>query len=238
MADPTIQLARLRLRLLASAYCNTDFWTRRNAYLTDQAVAALARRDPAAAETLAAQLLNPEYIHDTQVLGAAVEAGIDTTTWEKRREKTQAYAREADQVPSRFDPATEAHRLWASLHSHYPQTAAALAGYLADLPDTWREDLFTRDNSLTRQPPEARPGPETAPYDDQSWEDCEACAECQDQCRFHQGVFAGMEYQADLVKTLLTDPIAQEHLQQRHAELERGGARKAADPNTAAPASV
>ncbi|WP_105973622.1 hypothetical protein [Streptomyces geranii] len=233
MTDHTTQLARLRLRMLGSAYCNADFWTRRNAYLTDQAVAALARRDPAAAENLAAQLLNPEYIHDTQILGAAVEAGIDTTTWEERRKKTQAHARDADQVPPRFDPDTEAHRLWASLYSHYPQTAAALADYLADLPDTWRDDLFTRDNSLTRLPPEARPGPETAPYDDRSWEDCEACAECQDSCRFHKGVFVGMEYQSDLVKTLLTDPIAQEHLQQRHAEVGLLEARKkAAETNT------
>jgi hypothetical protein len=238
MTDPTTQLARLRLRLLASAYCNTDFWTRRNAYLTDQAVAALTRRDPAAAEILAAQLLNPEYIHDTQVLGAAVEAGLDTTTWEERRQRTQTYARDADQVPPRFDPATEAHRLWASLYSHYPQTATTLAGYLADLPETWREDLFTRDTSLTRQPQQELPGPETAPYDDQSWEDCEACAECQDQCRFHKGVFAGMEYQAVLVRTLLTDPIAQEHLRQRHTELERRGAHKAADVNTTAPTSA
>ncbi|MGW3653546.1 hypothetical protein [Streptomyces sp. NPDC000878] len=236
MTDSPTQLARLRLRMLASAYCNADFWTRRNAYLTDQAVAALARRDVVAAEDLATQLLHPEYIHDTQILGAAVEAGIDTTTWEERREKTQAYARDADQVPPCFDPTTEAHRLWASLYSHYPQTAAALAYYLADLPATWREDLFTRDTNFTRLPSEERPGLETAPYDDRSWEDCEACLEAQDQCRFHKGFFAGMEYQADLVKTLLTDPIAQEHVQQRHTELEHLGVQKAAATKAAASA--
>jgi hypothetical protein len=62
----------------ATAYSNADIWRQRTAFLTDQAVAVLARRDPAAAETLAASLLAPEILHDTQILGAAVEAGIDT----------------------------------------------------------------------------------------------------------------------------------------------------------------
>ncbi|MET7355887.1 hypothetical protein [Streptomyces mirabilis] len=63
--------------MLATAYSNADIWTQRTALLTDQAVAVLARRDPAA-EALAASLLAPEILHDTQILGAAVEAGIDT----------------------------------------------------------------------------------------------------------------------------------------------------------------
>ncbi|MFF2431666.1 hypothetical protein [Streptomyces mirabilis] len=33
--------------------------------------------------------------HDTQILGAAVEAGIDTSAWEERREKTRTYTRNA-----------------------------------------------------------------------------------------------------------------------------------------------
>ncbi|MFJ4980360.1 hypothetical protein ACIP6X_34445 [Streptomyces coeruleorubidus] len=207
MTDTT-QLTRLRTRLLAAAYTNADFWTRRTALLTDQALSALARRDPTAAEDLSTRQLAPEFLHDTQILGAAVEAGIDTSRWVERRNKIRAYAREVSELPPQFDPDTEAKRIWASLYDHYPAIAAALIHLLTDLPPTWREDLFTH-SSLSPAPthpatPEL-PGPETAPYDEQSWEDCEACAEAQDSCRFHKGVYAGMAYQADLIKTLLTD---------------------------------
>ncbi|GHD79602.1 hypothetical protein GCM10010317_100470 [Streptomyces mirabilis] len=143
MPEDTTQLARLRTRMLATAYSNADFWTQRTAFLTDQAVAALARRDPAAAEDLAASLLAPAILHDTQILGAAVEAGIDTSAWEKRREKTRTYTRDAYELPPQFDPATEAKRIWASLYDHYPQIAAALVVLLREMPSTWHEDLFT-----------------------------------------------------------------------------------------------
>ena len=131
MTDSTTQLTRLRARMLATAYSNADIWTQRTAFLTDQAVAALARRDPAAAEALAASLLTPEFHRDPQILGAAIEAGIDTSGWEERREKTRTYAREAYELTPRFDPETEATRIWASLYDHYPQIAAALAAFLA-----------------------------------------------------------------------------------------------------------
>ncbi|MDL5198669.1 hypothetical protein [Streptomyces sp. ALI-76-A] len=221
MPEGTTQLARLRARMLATAYSNADFWTQRTAFLTDQAVTALARRDPAAAEDLAASLLAPEFINDTQVLGAAVEAGIDTSTWEERRNKIRTYARDAYELPSKSDPTTEAQRIWASLYDHYPQIAAALAVFLQGLPPTWREDLFTSPHApaASRRTAEL-PGPETAPYDPQDWEDCPACTEAQDQCRYHRGVFTGMEYQRALVTTALTDHAAVDQLMQRHAELE------------------
>jgi hypothetical protein len=196
----TTHLTRLRTRMLATAYTNADFWARRWALLTDQAVGTPARRDPAAAETLAASLLAPEFLHDTQILGAAVEAGIDTSHWEERREKARTYARETHELPTRFDPDTEARRLWASLFGHYKPIAAALAGYLRELPPAWQEDLFTPspDSPIShRQDPEP-PGSETAPYD-VSREDCPACLEAQDQCRYHAGVFAGSEYQRALI---------------------------------------
>ncbi|MFD7004125.1 hypothetical protein ACFWA5_49895 [Streptomyces mirabilis] len=134
MPEDTTQLARLRTRMLATAYSNADFWTQRTAFLTDRAVAALARRDPAAAEVLAASLLAPEILHDTQILGAAVEVGIDTSAWEESREKTRTYTRDAYELPPQFDPATEAKRIWASLYDHYPQIAAALIDFLQGLP--------------------------------------------------------------------------------------------------------
>ncbi|MDQ1022440.1 hypothetical protein QF035_000022 [Streptomyces umbrinus] len=236
MTDSTTQLTRLRARMLATAYSNADIWTRRSAFLTDQAVAALARCDRAAAETLAAQLLAPEFLSDPQILGAAIEAGIDTNGWEERREKTRTYTREAHELAPRFDPETEATRIWSSLYDHYPQIAAALAAFLSEMPPTWREDLFTNSSpyspAVHRQVSE-RPGPETAPYDALGWEDCPACAEAQDQCRYHAGFFAGMEYQRDLIQTALTDHTAIDHLQQRHTELEgSAGQAAAADVST------
>ncbi|MFD0008467.1 hypothetical protein ACFVJ4_39680 [Streptomyces sp. NPDC127178] len=229
MTADTIHLTRLRTRMLATAFGNADIWTRSSAFLTDQAIAGLARRDLAAAEALAKSLLAPEFLHDTHILGAAVEAGIDTGTWEERREKTRTYAREAHELSCKSDPATEARRIWASLYEHHPQTATALAGFLRGMPDTWREDLFTISPHSPAAITQTRelPAPETAPYDPLDWEDCPACAEAQDQCRYHRGVFAGMEYQRDLINTALTDHTAIDQLQQRHADLEASAARVA-----------
>ncbi|WP_086798170.1 hypothetical protein [Streptomyces caniscabiei] len=221
--DTTTALKRLRFRMLTAAYSNNDFWTQRTAFITDQAVAALARREPTAAEDVAKLLLNPSPLHDTEILGAAVEAGLDTTGWEERREKNRTYAREASELPAKSDPDTEAQRLWASLYDHYPQIAAALATFLRAMPDTWHEDLFTISpySSRGHRRHGEAPGPETAPYDAMDWEDCLACLEAQDQCRYHRGVGVGMEYQADLIKTLLSDHAAIEYVQERHAELDR-----------------
>ncbi|MEV6841067.1 hypothetical protein AB0N17_42440 [Streptomyces sp. NPDC051133] len=237
MTDSTPQLTRLRTRMLSTAYTNADIWTRDSAYLTDQAVAALARRDPGAAENLAKSLLAPEFLNDTRILGAAVEAGIDTTGWEERREKIRAYAREAYELSPKTDPADEAGRIWASLYDHYPQIAAALADFLRAMPDTWREDLFTTSPHSPAAIPQTRelPGPETAPYDPQDWEDCPACAEAQDSCRYHRGIYEGMEYQRDLITTALTDHTAMDQLQHRHAELDAQRARQATPAATSTP---
>ncbi|MEU9471295.1 hypothetical protein AB0D78_32665 [Streptomyces avermitilis] len=238
MTDSTTHLTRLRTRMLATAYSNADHWTQHTAFLTDQAMAALARRAPDAAEDLAASLLAPEILHDIQILGAAVEAGIDTSTWEERREKIRTYARDAHELPPKPDPATEAKRIWASLYDNYPQIAAALALFLHEMPPTWHEDLFTISphSPAARRTASELPGPETAPYDPLDWEDCPACAEAQDQCRYHRGVFAGMEYQRPLIQTASTDHTAIDQLQQRHAELEAPpGHRPAGDCALASP---
>ncbi|MBZ6128540.1 MULTISPECIES: hypothetical protein [Streptomyces] len=217
----TPQLTRLRTRMLATAYSNADFWVQRTAYLTDQAVTALARRDPTTAETLAASLMCPGPLHDTQILDAATDAGIDTSSWEERREKTRTYTRDAYELSPTPDPGTEATRIWASLYDNYPQVAAALAAFLRDMPATWHEDLFTTNphSFAAPQTTSELPAPETAPYDPMDWEDCPACAEAQDQCRYHRGFAAGMEYQRDLIITVLTDHAAIDQLQQRHGEL-------------------
>lgn len=236
MTADTTHLTRLRTRLLGAAYANADFWTQRTALLTDQALAALADRDPTTAEDLARRQMDPDFLTDTRVLGAAIQAGIDTGHWEERRDKLRDYAREADWLNTGTDPDTEAKRLWSSLYDHYPAIAQALAAFLTALPPTWREDLFTRTYLFPAPNGPATlqlPGPETAPYDGMSWEDCLACAKAQDFCRFHKGVNVGMEYQADLIKTLLADHQATEYVQQRHSELETPAAQSATtDTNT------
>ncbi|MFF4489995.1 hypothetical protein ACFY0F_26455 [Streptomyces sp. NPDC001544] len=198
----------------------------------------LARRDPAAAETIAAPLSAPEFLHDTQILGAAVEADIDTSHWEELRDTARSYAHEAHELPPRFDPDTEARRLWASLFEHYRPIAAALAGHLRELPPTWQEDLFTPSpySPAGHRPDPEQPGPETAPYD-VSWEDCPTCFEAQDQCRYHAGIIAGMEYRRDLITTALTDHTAFDQLHHRHAEREASRAQTAA-ADTSTPATA
>ncbi|MFK0120799.1 hypothetical protein [Streptomyces sp. NPDC090994] len=230
MTDAPTHLTRLRTRLLAAAYANTDVRTQCAALRTDQALAALAHHDPAAAEHLAAATLAPDFLDDTRILGAAAQAGIDTSTWEERRAKARAYARDADELPSAADPVTEAQRIWASLYNNYPPIAAALAAYLHALPPTWREDLFTAgpDSPATRRAAAGLPGPETAPYDPLDWEDCPACAEAQESCRYHRGALASMAYQRDLITTALTDDTAIDQLQQRHAALAANPAQPAA----------
>ncbi|MFB8137457.1 hypothetical protein [Streptomyces mirabilis] len=160
-----------------------------------------------------------------------MEAGIDTSTWEERREKTRTYTRDGYELPPQFDPVTEAKRIWALLYDHYPQIATALIDFLREMAPTWREDLFTtspHSPAATRQTVLELPGPETAPYDPLDWEDCPACAEAQDQCRYHRGVFAGMEHQRALITAVLTGHTAIDQLQQRHTELEVTTVRTAA----------
>ncbi|WP_405691078.1 hypothetical protein [Streptomyces sp. NBC_00057] len=116
--------------------------------------------------------------------------------------------------------------MWASLYDHYPAVAAALAEHLAALPPTWRRDLFQTDD-ITDVPAAASrsddvPGPETAPYGTHG-EDCDACLEAQDNCRYHTGFHAGEQYIRELLTTLAGDPIALDHLQERHTELEQAG---------------
>jgi hypothetical protein len=229
-------LHRLRSRLLSTAYCHIDGWTRHSAYVTDQALATLAQHDAAGTETLATALLEAQHggAVEDQALVTAAAAGIDTAAWAQRRDVTRGYATEAATLPPHVDAATEAERLWASLFAHYPNVAGALADYLTALPPTWREDLFPAGDLA---PASATPGyvygPETAPYSPTGWEDCEACAEAQDLCRYHRGFSAGQDHQDALIKTLLSDDVAMWQLQERHCALEaHRAAGKAAAPDS------
>ncbi|MBT2413774.1 hypothetical protein J7I94_25020 [Streptomyces sp. ISL-12] len=79
MTDASTHLTRLRTRLLAVAYANTDVRTQCAALRTDHALAALAHHDPAASEDLAATLA-PDFLDDTRILGAAAQAGHSWST--------------------------------------------------------------------------------------------------------------------------------------------------------------
>lgn len=223
-------LPRLRRQLLSTAYGNTDYRYQRLASLASQALAQLDRHSTPGAEQLADRFLRPDYIGLTedQAITEAAAAGIDTSGWEERREHVRSYARGAHSVTPDSAPSAAARRLWASLFEHYPATAAALAEYLTGLPPTWRIDLFQTDD-LTQVPAEPRDragaGPETAPYNGRDWEDCSACSEANDLCRYHAGFLAGEQHTRDLLAVLATDSIALDQLRERHDEIEHRLAR-------------
>ncbi|MEW2577769.1 hypothetical protein [Streptomyces syringium] len=225
MSVATTALVRMRSRLLSAAYGNTDFRYQLLASWADQALAALAQHSTDDAEQLAARCLQPgcAAMTEDQVLTEAAAAGIATDGWAQQRDRVRSYVRMDYALALAKEPATEAQRMWASLYSHYPAVAAALAEHLAALPETWRQDLFQVDD-ITRVPavtsyPNNTLGPETAPCNT-DWEDCPACSETQDICRYHAGFQAGEQYIRELLATLATDPIALDQLQERHLGIE------------------
>lgn len=93
-----------------------------------------------------------------------------------------------------------ARTLWEHLVQWQPATAADLAIHLRAMPDDWPLRLFDvgRPDAALALPPGAEGeqypdrAPEIAPYDDiSSFEDCPACGEVGDNCRFHTGHAAG-----------------------------------------------
>lgn len=232
--SPSPALPRLQRQLLSTAYGNTDHRYQLLAALASQALAELNRHSPTGANQLADSHLRPQYIGITedQALKDAVAAGIDTTGWEERRERIRSYASGAHTGTPDGTPTNDAQRLWASLFEHYPAIAAALADHLTGMPPTWRQDLFQTDD-LTQVPADPRRrddnGPESAPYNSTDWEDCPACAEAQDLCRYHVGFLAGGQHFRGLLATLATDSIALEQLQERDCEIAQRQAREAAE---------
>ncbi|MFD5898654.1 hypothetical protein [Streptomyces sp. NPDC060366] len=232
--SPSPALLRIRRQLLSTAYGNADFRYQLLASLADRALAELDRHSSAEAEELADSYLRPEYIGITEdeALKEAGSLGIDTSGWEERRERIRSYTRGADAVTPDGTPADIAQRLWASLFDNYPSVAAALADHLTGLPPTWRMDLFQTDD-LTQVPAEPGQrgdnGPETAPYNSTDWEDCAACMEANDLCRFHGGFLAGEQHLRGLLVTLATDSIALEQLQDRNHEIGQRQARESAE---------
>ncbi|GAA3108418.1 hypothetical protein ACFQ0X_43835 [Streptomyces rectiviolaceus] len=93
-----------------------------------------------------------------------------------------------------------ARAIWEHLVQWQPATAADLTQHLRAMPDDWPLRVFDvgRPDAALTLPPGAEGeqypdrAPEIAPYDDiAAHEDCPACAEAGDNCRFHTGYAAG-----------------------------------------------
>ncbi|WP_143674182.1 hypothetical protein [Streptomyces caniscabiei] len=54
--------------------------------------------------------MDPDFLSDTRVLGAASQAGIDTSHWEERRDKIRDYASERPGRPTTSSSIASGHR--------------------------------------------------------------------------------------------------------------------------------
>ncbi|MER6723334.1 hypothetical protein [Streptomyces halstedii] len=90
---------------------------------------------------------------------------------------------------------SRADALWRALTEQEPGVAAALAMQLRDLPEDWAPRVLgvARPHAALELPATARVPMEIEPFNAASWEDCAACAELEDLCRYHEGYAAGYE---------------------------------------------
>lgn len=206
----------LRHRLLRTAFLNTHWPVRSMALVTDTVLATLADVDQDVAEQLVQRLAHDSQLHEATVLERARAAGApDLDEWEQRARQLQLYDRSPEDVPADTTDGI-AQRLWAGLRTYLPAVAAALAQYLRAMPEDALLHLFAVKDAADCQPlPDGYRPPETAPYG--SGEDCEACSEIDNQCRFHQGWEAGEAYARSLLATLATDKTAQNEVLERMA---------------------
>jgi hypothetical protein len=96
---------------------------------------------------------------------------------------------ERGEAVSLDDPVLAAENLWRRLVEHQPAVAAALGLRVRELPQDWpqRELGVFRPEAAFRLPPsEQHTRVEIAPYDT-DWENCGACSEALDLCRYHTG---------------------------------------------------
>lgn len=118
------------------------------------------------------------------------------------------------------NPMTAAASLWQQLVDYQPATAAALLRELRAMPDDWPLRLFGvgRADAALDLPPAAhgevfddRP-PEVPPYAEHDFDDCPACIESGNNCRFHEGYFTAhheaLKAQLDAVKADKTVTLA------------------------------
>ncbi|MFF3127737.1 hypothetical protein ACFVRD_36835 [Streptomyces sp. NPDC057908] len=89
----------------------------------------------------------------------------------------------------------QAAALWQKLTAHQPGVAAALAMQLRDLPQDWAPRVLgiARPHAALELPATANVPMEIKPYNAADWEDCSACAEVDQSCRFHEGYMTGYD---------------------------------------------
>ncbi|MFJ1757370.1 hypothetical protein [Kitasatospora sp. NPDC088134] len=111
-------------------------------------------------------------------------------------------------TPSAVDPMAAASALWRQLTEHQPAVAAALAMQLRGLPESWaqRELGLARPHAALELAPAGGLPVEVAPYS-ADWENCPACAESGELCRYHDGWAAGHEaLHQPLLEAVRLDP--------------------------------
>jgi hypothetical protein len=93
------------------------------------------------------------------------------------------------------DSLSTADALWQKLVEHQPGVAAALAMQLRALPEDWSPRLLgvARPHAALELPATAEVPMEIEPYDAADWENCPACAELDQACRYHEGYTTGYE---------------------------------------------
>jgi hypothetical protein len=95
--------------------------------------------------------------------------------------------------PAVPDPQWYAARMWKQLKRYQPAVAGALALLIQELGDEWPQREFNapRADTVIAAPPRVLSGydfePEIAPYRTTDADNCHACDEAEDQCRWHRG---------------------------------------------------
>lgn len=108
-----------------------------------------------------------------------------------------------DQVED-WTPRGYAQRLITGLRDHHPDRLRALHSLLAAASPADMDDALADPYRYTPPTAAARP-PEAAPWSSDP-EDCPACGEIQDLCRYHTGLETGWREGAALIARALTDP--------------------------------
>ncbi|MFD8415478.1 hypothetical protein ACFV2Q_27570 [Streptomyces sp. NPDC059650] len=107
------------------------------------------------------------------------------------------------------DPVLAAENLWRRLVEHQPAVAAALGLRVRELPQDWPQrelGVFRPEAAFRLEPSEQHQRVEIEPYDT-DWENCGACSEASDPCRYHTGFETGYKaLHQPLLDAMALDP--------------------------------
>lgn len=107
------------------------------------------------------------------------------------------------------DPVLAAENLWRRLIEHQPAVAAAFGLRVRELPQDWPQrelGVFRPEAAFRMTPGELRERVEIEPYDT-DWENCGACSESSDPCRYHSGFETGYKaLHQPLLDAMALDP--------------------------------